>query len=198
MEERMPHRRDTREVLRKISMAALAVAVVMAATLGPQALVGPLRYDAFRAVDALIRPFSLWVPWNDLERIMNVMLFIPVGAGLAAVLGRGLGRTLTAASVGVALSIAVEAAQESIPGRVPDGEDIVWNGLGVLVGVLAVVAVRTLRGAGCSSRAGARGRRRATYVVPEFAAPIGARVPGSRTSTASPPSDRATTSSVPW
>lgn len=187
-------------------MAALALAVVMAATLGPQALVGPLRYDAFRAVDALIRPFSLWVPWSDLERIMNVILFIPVGAGVAAVLGRGLGRSLTAASVGVALSIAVEAAQESIPGRVPDVEDIVWNGLGVLLGVLAVVVLRMLHSAAGSSRArarararaGARGRRRATYVMPEPAAPTGARVPGSRTSTASPPSDRATTSSVPW
>lgn len=177
-------------------MTVTALAVVMAATLGPQAFVGPVRYDAFRAVDALIEPLSLGVPWSDLERILNVLLFVPVGAGLAAVLGRGVGRVIVAASTGVALSIAVELAQESIPGRVPDVEDIMWNGLGTVLGILAVVIVRVLRDAAALVRA--RGRRRSTYVPSAHPASADHGAPGSLTSTASPPSGRATSSSVPW
>ena len=47
---------------------------------------------------------------------------------------------------GFGLSAAVEYAQASIPGRVPDLDDVVWNTLGAVVGV-AVVTVPRIAGA---------------------------------------------------
>jgi hypothetical protein len=121
-----------------VAVAILAVAVL---TLGPGALVAPARGAFERLLDAAAAPLLRWVPYSD-ARVLNAALFVPLGATVAMVLGRM--RWILAVVVGFAVSAAVEYAQRSIPGRVPDAEDVFWNTLGAAAGVLAVVLVRTI------------------------------------------------------
>lgn len=67
-----------------------------------------------------------------LDAILNVLLFVPLGAGLA-LLGV---TTRRAALLGFALSVTVEILQLTIvPGRDPSLRDVLTNGLGSLAGV---------------------------------------------------------------
>ncbi|HKV47440.1 MAG TPA: VanZ family protein [Candidatus Acidoferrales bacterium] len=90
-----------------------------------------------------INPFCL-VGWakaaGPRDAILNVLLFMPFGFGLAGLLRRrGLSRFATAAIsllAGVLLSYSVEFAQFFIPGRDSGWEDIFTNGSGSLAGCL--------------------------------------------------------------
>jgi hypothetical protein len=66
--------------------------------------------------------------------VVNVFLFIPIGI----VFGRFGWRPFVALGVGLALSGAVEFAQQFIPGRAPTLRDVLMNGLGAGVGALVV------------------------------------------------------------
>ncbi len=80
---------------------------------------------------------------NQLEFLANVALFVPVGMFLLLLFGTRLWWLALTASFG--LTSLIEFAQRSIPGRVPDGRDLLANGLGAVVGVLIAV-VLTLPG----------------------------------------------------
>jgi len=90
-----------------------------------------------------INPFRL-VGWakaaGTRDAILNVLLFMPFGFGLAGLLRRrGLSRFTTAAIsllAGALLSYSVEFAQFFIPGRDSGWEDIFTNGSGSLAGCL--------------------------------------------------------------
>jgi hypothetical protein len=71
------------------------------------------------------------------ELIQNLILFIPLGASLAAAFPR---RPYHVVAFGTALSFCVEFAQQWIPGRDPSVGDIVCNSISTALGVLLVVA----------------------------------------------------------
>ncbi|MCR2763624.1 VanZ family protein [Microbacterium sp. zg.B48] len=121
------------------ALAALAVTVL---TLAPRRLVAPARGAFMQFLDGITAPLLVWIPYSEAERALNAVLFLPLGATLALLLSR---RFWPLAILGgFALSAAVEHAQASIPGRVPDGEDLLWNTVGGALGVLVVTVVRVV------------------------------------------------------
>ncbi len=79
-----------------------------------------------------------------LNLVGNVLMFVPVGALVAWLSRRA--RVLTAASVGLLLSVAIEATQLGL-GRVGDIDDVLLNSAGALLGgVLAVAWTWATRG----------------------------------------------------
>src|SRR2546422_37014 len=62
--------------------------------------------------------------------VQNVLLFLPLGVGLAL----GGMRGLRLAAVGTLLSLSVECAQQWIPGRDPSVGDVCFNTLGTALG----------------------------------------------------------------
>lgn len=126
----------------RLLAALIAGAAVTALTLAPRALVAPLRGAFMRLMDAATAPLLVWIPYDDAERLLNTMLFVPLGATIALLLGR---RAFPLAILACfALSAAVEYAQGSIPGRVPDMQDVLWNSLGGAVGVVVITVPRLL------------------------------------------------------
>jgi VanZ family protein len=113
-----------------------AAGFVAALTLAPRAIVAPLHSLFTRATDAATMRLLVPVGYLDLDQALNTMLFVPLGATLALVLGRR--AWPLAILAGFALSATVEYAQATIPGRVPDPQDIVWNTLGAAAGALVV------------------------------------------------------------
>lgn len=82
-----------------------------------------------------------WLTFDRAEHLANIALFVPVGLFLLLLFGtRFWWLALTA---GFVLTSAIETAQRSIPGRVPDERDLVANTLGTAIGV-AVGIVLTL------------------------------------------------------
>ena len=73
---------------------------------------------------------------RDAERLLNTLMFVPLGATIALLLHRRLWPL--AILVGFAMSAAVEYAQPTIPGRVPDAADVFWNTVGAAIGVVLV------------------------------------------------------------
>lgn len=128
------------------TLAALgALAGVALLTLAPRSLIAPARGAFMRALDALTAPVLVWIPYDDAERVLNTLLFVPLGAAVALLLSRRAWPWAVAA--GFALSAAVEYLQGSIPGRVPDPSDVMWNTIGAVVGVAAVTLPRMLAAA---------------------------------------------------
>lgn len=138
----------------RLLAAAMAATAVVALTLAPRALVAPARHAFMRLVDAARSPLLTWLPDGDAERVLNTILFVPLGATIALLLARR--AWPVAILAGLALSTAVEYAQASIPGRVPDPADIVWNTVGAAIGVSLVTAPRLI--AAAARRARQRGR----------------------------------------
>lgn len=125
--------------LRFRSVAALAaLAVVAFLTLGPRAIIAPARRAFLGALDAA----SVTLSYADAERILNTVMFVPLGAALALLLARRWWPVAVLACV--ALSMTVEFVQESIPGRVPDAADVLWNSVGGAIGVVAIALVRAV------------------------------------------------------
>jgi hypothetical protein len=132
-----------------------------ALTLAPRWMVAPLHGRFLTWTDAYAQPLLAVFPQADTEQVLNAVLFVPLGAALAVLLGRRLWPLAIVAAF--AVSTAAEYAQLDIPGRVSDPHDIVWNTLGATVGAFAIVAVRLLaslsRRAARATRRGARRRR---------------------------------------
>ena len=116
--------------------AVSAGGVVAALTLAPRSLVAPARGLVERITAAAFSPILDALPAADPDRVLNALLFVPLGATVALLLGRRVWPLAMLA--GFALSAAVEYAQGRIPGRVPDPEDVLWNTCGAAVGALAV------------------------------------------------------------
>lgn len=122
-------------------VALVALVVVAAVTLAPRGIVAPARGIFSEILDAAMPPIAAGLPYAD-ERALNIVLFVPLGATLALLFARRLWPLALLA--GVAVSIAVELAQSSIPGRVPDPHDVLWNSLGAAVGAVVVGVLRGL------------------------------------------------------
>jgi hypothetical protein len=137
--------------------AALAVTAVGILTLAPRSLVAPARGAFLTAVDAASAPLLAWLPFGDAERVLNTVMFVPLGATVALLLGRRWWplAILTCSAV----SACVEHVQGSIPGRVPDPADVLWNTVGAAIGVAVVTVVRLIGGAVRSLRRADRMRR---------------------------------------
>ncbi|GAA5198047.1 VanZ family protein [Microbacterium jejuense] len=138
----------------RLFLAALTAAVVVALTLAPRAVVAPVRGAVMALAGRFAEPLVAGLSPLQLESALNALLFVPLGAALALLLGRRL--WALAPVLGFAVSFAVEYAQVRIPGRVPDLQDVVWNTVGAVVGAAAVGVV--LAGVG-SRRSGCAGLR---------------------------------------
>lgn len=138
----------------RLLSAAVIAAVITALTLAPPSIAAPLRGAFLRSV-AEVGEFG-WMPFREVDDLLNVLLFVPLGATLALLLARRWWPL--AIVVSFALSAAVEFAQRSIPGRVPDGDDVLWNTVGAAIGVLAVTIPRLA----IAVARGQRGRRTRT------------------------------------
>jgi glycopeptide antibiotics resistance protein len=82
-----------------------------------------------------------WLTDSRAEFLANVAMFVPVGLFLLLLVGTRF--WWVAAGLAFAMTSAIETAQRSIPGRVPDGRDIAANTIGALIGI-AVGVVLTL------------------------------------------------------
>lgn len=130
-------RRGSRALGTLAALAALTCVAVL--TLAPRSIVGPARGAFMSAVDAFA-PLIGTVSYNDAEQVLNTVLFVPLGATVALLLSR---RAWPWAIVaGLAMSASVEFLQSSIPGRVPDPADILWNTAGAAIGVVVVTVPR--------------------------------------------------------
>lgn len=140
-----------RRGIRTIALLA-AAAVVTVLTLAPRAIVAPARGEFLQFVDRF-SPLLAWLHAGDAERVLNTLLFIPLGAAVALLLPRR-GWPLAVVAAGAA-SAGVEYLQTSIPGRVPDLDDVLWNTAGGAIGAIAVTVVRLV--IAVARRAGQRG-----------------------------------------
>lgn len=123
--------------LRSAAVASLAwsVAVVSAVSLAPDV-------DRFDQGTCSLRLVLAPAPWSDDQRLLNVLMYVPLGF-LAVVVAKRWTSRLVAVGVLLAALIAVEWLQRtSVIGRSCDLNDVIDNWLGVLVGagVGAVVA----------------------------------------------------------
>jgi len=75
-----------------------------------------------------------WLTFDRAEALANVALFVPVGLFFLLLVGTRL--WWVAVGLGVAMTAAIETAQQSIPGRVSDERDLVTNTAGTVIGVL--------------------------------------------------------------
>jgi glycopeptide antibiotics resistance protein len=75
-----------------------------------------------------------WLTYYRAEYLANVALFVPVGLFLLLLFGT---RYWWLAGVSaIVLTSFIETAQRSIPGRVPDQQDIAANTMGAVVGIV--------------------------------------------------------------
>jgi VanZ family protein len=81
---------------------------------------------------------SMWTTFGDV--VGNVALFVPVGALGWALVHRWIGwrRTLLVLAVGLAFAFVLQVAQLFVPRRDAALSDVVWNALGMLIGMGAV------------------------------------------------------------
>lgn len=109
-------------------------------TLTPQAYATEHISIIYRVLDALHRRgYLLAIDDNELEFLANIALFVPVGMFLLLLFSTRLWWAALAASF--VMTALIETAQRSIPGRVPDGRDLLANGLGAVIGVLLATAL---------------------------------------------------------
>lgn len=72
------------------------------------------------------------------DLVINVVVYVPLGALLSALLQRGQVKDVLAAGVlGFLLSATLEYGQTYLPGRVTSGSDLVLNTMGAMAGALA-------------------------------------------------------------
>lgn len=134
-------------------LTGLATAAVV---LGPRELVVGGRGVAEAWLDVHPRIAEAVAALGGVEPAGNLLLFVPFACCLAAAVPRVL---LLPALLGACfLPMLAETAQRWLPGRVPDGADVVRNTTGLLV---AFLAVGLLRVAAALSRRMRRDRVRA-------------------------------------
>ncbi len=104
-------------------------------TLTPQAYAAEHIDIIYRVLAALHRRgYLMEIDDRRLEFLANIALFVPVGMFLMLLFGTRLWWVALLASAGI--TMAIETAQRSIPGRVPDERDLVANALGAAIGVV--------------------------------------------------------------
>ena len=80
-----------------------------------------------------------WLTYDRAELLANIALFVPVGLFLLLLFGTRL--WWVAAAAAIAMTSAIEIAQRTIPGRVPDARDIAANTVGALIGIVLGVVL---------------------------------------------------------
>lgn len=78
-----------------------------------------------------------------IDVVGNVIVFMPIGFGLAGALARDtLIQTIRPALLGGFLfSLTIELLQLAVPTRTTDIDDLIFNSLGTLLGVIAFILV---------------------------------------------------------
>ena len=123
-----------------ILLLSAAIAAILFLTLLPFRLEsGP---DLVDIVPELLRPLTRAPRPGDVLR--NVILFMPLGfAGLGTIAGRlkvpPRWCRIAVIGGGVLLSLTIEVAQIYIPGRVSNLYDVMFDGLGTALGVVAAI-----------------------------------------------------------
>jgi glycopeptide antibiotics resistance protein len=126
---------------RHVLLAVLTLLGVVALTLAPQVIVGPARADVMHWVNAVDLPLIGNAGYPRTERVLNTLLFLPLGAAAARLLPARLWAFAIVVCAGV--SLGVESVQAFVPGRVPDPADVLWNTVGGSMGALVVGLPRT-------------------------------------------------------
>ena len=80
-----------------------------------------------------------WLDFATVEFLANVAMFVPLGLFFVLLFGRG--RWWLAILFGLALTVAIEFAQQFLPSRVPDPRDLVANSIGATLGVLVALVM---------------------------------------------------------
>ncbi|MHC2186122.1 VanZ family protein [Rathayibacter agropyri] len=126
---------------RLLPVATLAwLAVIASITLTPAPYPSGEPSDLIRGIIAFLgsTPLTRWFDFTVAEFTANVLLFVPLGALVAAQLPPR--RRLLAALIGLGVSAVIETAQLLwLPTRVADVQDLVSNGSGSLLGALLTV-----------------------------------------------------------
>ena len=126
-----------------LSLVTLAYLVFVAwLTLTPSD-VAPTSSDLIeRVLNRLQRYDDLaWLTYDRAEFLANIALFVPIGVFLLLLVGTRF--WWVAAGLAFVMTSAIETAQRSIPGRVPDERDLFANTVGALIGI-AIAIVLTL------------------------------------------------------
>lgn len=108
----------------------LAITAILIATLTPSAHEGAAGWDGC----------MLCGTRGTADALLNLALFVPLGAALARRRAGG----WRAVALGAALSAAVEAAQLLIPGRDPSPPDLLFNTVGAAAGYAAGLRAGTI------------------------------------------------------
>lgn len=80
-----------------------------------------------------------WLTFDRAEYLANVALFVPVGLFLLLLFGTRF--WWLALGAAIVMTSAIETAQRSIPGRVPDERDLAANTMGAVVGIVVGVVL---------------------------------------------------------
>ncbi|WP_300682110.1 VanZ family protein [Nocardioides sp.] len=109
-------------------------------TLTPQRSHTGQAQIAGRILEALHRRgYAESIDYARFEFGANIALFVPVGMFLLLLFGAGGWWVALIASV--ALTLGIESVQHQIPGRVPDGRDIVANSAGAAIGIVIALVL---------------------------------------------------------
>jgi glycopeptide antibiotics resistance protein len=85
-----------------------------------------------------------WLGYNQLESLANVLLYIPLGLGLALIVRRA--PWWLDVLIGVAITASAELAQfYFLPDRFATEADVLANSIGVLIGVISARSTLALR-----------------------------------------------------
>ena len=80
-----------------------------------------------------------WLTYSRSEYLANIALFVPVGLFLLLLFGTRYWWLAGAAAI--VMTSAIETAQRSIPGRVPDERDLAANTIGAVIGIVIGVVL---------------------------------------------------------
>ncbi|KQM14955.1 hypothetical protein ASF83_02725 [Plantibacter sp. Leaf171] len=137
------------------TLTVVYLGLVAMITLGPRPFDGQTESLVYRIVDVLARwETTAWITYERLEFGANVAMFVPIGVFFLLLLGRR--RWWLAVLIAATLTVAIETAQLTIPGRVSDPRDLLANASGAVAGV--VVGLVLTIGSGRRARASARRR----------------------------------------
>ncbi|TFD26838.1 VanZ family protein [Cryobacterium cryoconiti] len=120
-----------------LSLITLAyLAFVGWVTLGPQPLDSSNNGLLLRALGFFARHDSTdWITYGRVEFAANIAMFIPIGVFLLLLFGRRF--WWLAIALGLLLTGTIEFTQQFLPTRFPEVRDLVANGSGAVLGVVA-------------------------------------------------------------
>ena len=113
---------------------------------------GPIRqFVAWVLNFTSVDPNLKWLDYNQLETLANILLYVPLGVGLALIVRRL--PWWAAILIGVAVTLTAEGVQRwLLPDRFATWADVLHNSIGVVIGVISarsiVALARRLRARG--------------------------------------------------